>query len=1376
MALKVVSATPQPKLKVVSNPGGMQGSTYNPQPAAPVQYVQNATPPKPLQAAPLATPLQGGYAHTVQPAATAQQIAQAAETQRIAVAREVARQKEAKRAEVQGQVNNRVAANESALKLKVSTAKFQGQIRVGRNYAPGSVTVPKYVSDDPEYDKIKEEAKRQAMKLVDNLKQSDAKGFDKFVDKVTFGADRRASGARKFAEKQANDVADRQVKVYEKKIDAYTKLQASLQADYEAKKLKLSAAELNALADEYNAKMQAGLNDLKRVEAYTIGTVEGYGLKAEEKIKSKPLQAAGFINRNVVQRAGQNPLWKYTLGGGSENIPSIVTAPSRAVNWIGNINTNTRQVYKYGGGAEERIKTGKNAWQSTFNQRNFNIRPWTDKKFDAKEIEKRFGKEAEQKANSYKKLDESNYEQVDAWGRKTGKHGLKDKKLADKEYWKQMLYEDYNRQHRFRNSLLELGADPLLVAGPATKAAKGSKAAETLSEIGRASKATSWAFKAADVVSEAKGAFKAKLGENRLVAWLGKEAKNPEEELADAIAAAKKTQGAAQDQIIDRVNHINKKLAAGEKLDVSVFDDLASLTDSEAKIIQRMKAGKLTARDRLWLVGKNNAPIREKLEGIATKWEDFSEKMRSADNVQNTRFGKGKQTYSPRTSWIKDEEGLSKYNFKRFKKRVITQSKEDFRQGAIDRYFKSSLDDKFAAGQNTKRARQLAEREQLLKRYDDAVVPAREAVEKAYKRTKSPINKIRKVVGTPTRVWKKSVLKYRPAWTVNNVAYNTQAGFLAGGAGYGVEQAKMLNPRYVRKAMDEIPAEVRTNLAKEIGGKGKLNKFYAGVENNPRVAAFRALKKKGLSDAEALKRVDKYFFNYTTKNWERPIKTVVPFLQWQKNLTKAAVNMSLDRPAAAIAYNRTGRYQDQAFEKDFNTMIPKLKELGYSDEEISAFRKEQAKYYAGRLKVGSKYINTPFNAFSEKGLTSMGLNPYIAAAGETADAVDSFGRPVSGNEASFLRRLTTKFPQAELGYKRYKGWRVDKGFDKPSVKYIGKSGSESYGMTKEKQGYDTTKPNYVASMDPRTKTKQDLSAFLGKPRDTEFDKEKFVEGKKLQKVTAEYFSKSTGWKDMDFDKSQAEQDALFKKYGMTPDDFFKGVLAKYDSDHTKKIKGMKESAAAKNKSLFEEYAKQPAGTRNVWATEKLRELTASGYFDDNPFLKSFKWVNKDTAFKADKQKAVQYALPSESRKLAGASKKQLAYQKAKSTGDWTAYRKSYKTKESPYQVNGKHFKSAESMDKSREGQFWHEYAQASKAERKVLLAKHPEFNKRANWTDKQWDEWKIEDRAKKLAKLKGWNNTDKIYDRVIAQNRSSAAKFKSAQTYRRGSKKRIAYV
>lgn len=1233
-----------------------------------------------------------------------------------------------------------------------------------KNKTEAQRAAEKGATGDKAYDLAYSEAYKKALADFDKQKQAGNKNlFQSAWDKVSFGQDRRDSGARKYAERKASEYADKSVKEYQKKLDKFLKDQAAQKAKIESTRFS-TEAEFNKAADAYMNWQNTNIGGLQADAGRITASLDAYGVKSTSKLNSAPMAAAGWLNRKVVQgvpgKAFGN-IFKYTLGSGSKNIPSVVTAPGRVVNWVGNLNTKDRTIYQSGGTSTNRTNSKLNAWQAGFNQRNFNIRPVVDKPYD--------------KSAAWKELTSGktggSIQQVGYWQKfKSAKNDNEKEKIAQ-DYWKEK-----NRAARNTNSIQELAADPLnLLSGGAaalTKTAKGGAIASKLNTAARETKALGWLFKGADFATSAKSTAIQKLTQTKAVKWLGAEHKTPEQALSEAIELAKKNQSVAQNTLLPRLKAIDKKLGSG-KTDFSVFDDFAQLSDSEAKILQRMKAGKLTSTDRLMLAGKNNAPIRSKLEALASKWDDFAENMRLADNVKTTRFGKGKKTYSPHTAWVQGD--LKKYNF-RLKSKNPIQSQADFRQGAIDRYFKSSHNEV----NDAKLGRLTAERDELVKRYDSTIGAERENVEKLYQRTKSPLNKVRKVVGAPTRLWKKSVLKYRPAWTVNNALYNTQAGVLAGGGGSLVEQAKMLNPRYWRKAMDESKV-FKGNLGKEIGNTGRLNKFYSGVEDWSRVAAGRSALKKGLTEEQALKRVNRYLFDYTTKNWERPLKAAVPFWSFQKNLAKAAATMPFDRPLAAQAYNRLDRHQSQAFDKDFDTMIPKLKELGYSDDEIEGFRKDQSKYYAGKLKIGGKYINTPFNAFSEKGLGSLGFNPYLAAAGETAESVDSFGKTVKGNEASLIRRLTTKFPQAELGYKAYKGWRVDKGLDKPSTMYIGKKGSEGYGLTKEKQGYDPSKANYVTSMDPRTKNKQDLAAFLGKPRDTEFDKERFVQGKVYQKVTAEYFKKSATWKDMEFGKAEAERNALFKKYGVTADEFYKGILSKYDTDQTKQIKATKESAAKQNKSLFDEYGRQPKGTRNLWATEKLRELTASGYFDSNPFLKSFDWINPTTVGKADKQKAVKHALEtgdwSQYKKLSGKTAKTakaLARDHAVATGDWSAYKAKYgvSAKSSPYQLEGKYFKTADSMQKYKDGLFWRKYIDADKSMRRRLLAENPEYNKRADWTDAQWDSWKIEDKAKKLAKLTAWRG-DNIISKHVAENKSTATRYVSAQSSKKRSKKLV---
>jgi hypothetical protein len=593
-----------------------------------------------------------------------------------------------------------------------------------------------------------------------------------------------------------------------------------------------------------------------------------------------------------------------------------------------------------------------------------------------------------------------------------------------------------------------------------------------------------------------------------------------------------------------------------------------------------------------------------------------------------------------------------------------------------------------------------------------------------------------------------------------------------------VEQARLLRPRNFKRALAEVPAEVRTKLANEIG-KGRLAKFGNNVENLSRVAAYRALKKKGFTDEAALKRVNRYLFDYSTKNWERPLRAAVPFWSFQKNLGKAAIQMPFDRPIAAQAYNKLDDYQQQQFDTDFDKVVPRLRELGYTDAEIEQMRQEQAKYYRGRLKVGGKYITTPFNAFSEKGLSNVGVNPYLSAFGEVATATDSFGRPTSGREAGFGARFTSKFPQAQIAKEGINKFLISTGRRKPTSSWIGAPGSEGYGLTKQAQGYDAKKPNYQAALDPGAKFAQDLAAFLGQPRGLKFDTTKFLERKTMQKLKTEYFA--VDWKSLDFPAAEKKRNELFKKYGVTSDKFYKGELSKYDTEDTKRIKGMKEDAAKKTQALFAEYSRQPKGTRNVWATQKLKELVDSGYFDKNPFLKSFDWTNPATISKAYRKIAYDTAKRtgnwSDYEKTYGVTpgrQKFLDYQAAKKSGNFASYNAKYGKSDKAQKAEfwQKYYATSDTSTRRQllrenpqyakngvkdeavvaAAQFWEKYYQTEPADRKKLLAENPQYNTRSNWTPEMWLAW----RASQKTELRGKLATVGGFTEQLAANAASA--------------------
>ena len=1244
-----------------------------------------------------------------------------------------------------------------------------------------------YNSDAGVYQKSKDEYRKKAEQIIANNEKANGGGFWNWLT----GANKENS--RKLAQQQLDDLNKNQTKRYDDKLNKFLTEQAKKKAAIEQAKFS-SRAEFDKAVKEFSDWENSNIKDLEYMRGASAGMSEGYGKKASEENTSPAGKVGSWFNKNVVNGLpGQavGGLWKYTLGEGDENVPSLVTAPMRAINSIGNAVDQNRQINQYGNKSQKGLQ-GKNPWQASFNQRNWNIGNAKDYSRET-DIESSYQdalriyknqKKPSQFSQWYKdklptKQQWLNEEMYDYSTGRPVKSGGTTREMAT---WGGQNGENRKQIAGMTTDTLEFLSDPMLYVGGLGLPGKLGKGASWTADALKATKAGSKVWSATE-----------KIAKSKPVQWLNKEYKTPDQEFSDALKIEKQGGDELNRTVGARINAINQKLAGKDRIDTKILDDLKGLTDREAAILQRMVNGKFgTFADRMAMrdirglqyVGQAQ---RDKLLDISRRWNDFTEKMKLSDEVTKTGWGGKNRTYSPYIDYTGDHTADNYNFFARKKNTKRIQLAEDLARNAETRYLKSNLgaDLKRQAGES--RAAWMARREALIGEYDTRFNKLIEPVKAANAKRgtisryikqraagvdpttslgRSVFNTARNTAGLPMKVWKQSVLKYRPAWTVNNVLYNTQGAALAGGSRALVEQARMMKPKNWRAAMSEVPDSVKADLTGEMG-KGKLNKFYNGVENWSRVAAFRAAKADGLTDQQALKRVNKYLFDYKTKNWERPLRGVMPFWSWNKSLAKAAVNMPFDRPAAAMGYHRVGQYQQDQFDAEFEQVVPELTKLGYTEDEIQQIKEEQSKYYRGRLKVGNQWITTPFNAFSEKGLTGLGFNPYLAALGESATATDSFGRPLRGDESTFAARVGSKFPQLELGKKAYNSWRVATKADKPVKGWIGEKGSEGYGLTKERQGYDPSKPNYDRSMDPRAKLGQDALAFVGVPRGLEFDTRKLVTAKKLQKMTDEYFALDT--KNMDYPAAEAAREAVFKKYGMSADDFYKGVLSKYDTDNTKQIKGKKEAAAAANKSLFEEYAAQPAGTRNMWATEKLRQLNAAGYFNDNPFLKSFDWITPDTVGKADRQAAYLDAKRTgnwdkwratygDTRKP---SAKKLAYDKAKASGDWSAYRKAYgtTTKQTPYQYDGKYFKSAESMKRYRDGQFWAKYAAADRSERKKLLADNPQYNERSDWTDEMWNRWKSDKKRKQVEKARSWGNFASRQDANTAAAKTKAGLF-----------------
>lgn len=1205
-----------------------------------------------------------------------------------------------------------------------------------------------------EYNKVKNEYRKNATKIVEQYKAGNK--TNNFWSWFTGGWS-SDEDARKFAETNLKSLSEDGVTRYEKKLSDFLTWQAKNKQILE--KSKVSSEEEYQQALSVWNQQDSFLKDLNYSKAAMEGSAEAYGTKASEASPTAIGQVASWFG-NLGQTLNANPIFKYTLGSGDENAPSIVTAPGRVVNWLGNLIDSKGTKNYRDGTSTQGLPAGKNPWQASYDQRNWNV----GNRIEFKESDFQ---------SWYKKQNLSQWE-----------GDIKSGKLDPKKVEK--LYRD-----RYKGGLDTNGNvnDVIDFFGDPIAAIPGGKIASSIKATTGATKFGAWLERGVT-----------KLGESKAVQWLGKEYKSPELLRSDAIRSAEEVIRNKQQTLLPKMKAYTDTLRVGGKsLDSSILEDLSKLTDSEVQMFQRVVDGRMSLSDRskYWTptAGFRNPRIAE-IETLAKRWTDFTEQMKLADNVQNTRFGRGKRIYVPHTSWLpRTESGfLDKYNFRKFQKHK-NRTADEFQNSIVDRYFASNIDTAHATSESGRLSKAAQGRQRLLDEYSTTVDAERAriaAIDRqnggvgrwfksqhagAPKNLRPSLghalfNSARNIAGKPLRFWKHIALA-RPGWTLNNVLYNVPASVLSSGAGSLVETAKMISPAYRRKAFDESRKVFGSQIGRELPVTGKTvagrtlsrwYKFNTTLEDVSRVAAGRAALKKGMSEERALGRVNKYMFDYKTKNWERPLKTVMPFWSWNKSVTKAAVQMPFDRPLAAISYNRVDQKQRQQFESDWLKVADGMRQNGYTEAEIATEHDGYAKKYAGKMKLGDKYYNTPFNAFSEDGVGNFGVNPYLTAISESASATDRWGRKLVGGEADLSTRVLNQFTPYTIAKKAVDSAAIDAGNVRPKKRWIGASGSEGYGLTKERQGYDPSLPNYDRTMDPRVNLADSALSFLGKPAGVSFDTNALIENKKLQKMTDEYFALDT--KDMKFPDAEAARQKVFDKYGMTADEFYKGILAKYDSDQTKQIKMQKESAAADNKSLFDEYSRQPEGTRSVWATAKIRQLVSEGYFAKNPFLKSFDWMTPTTVARADRKVAYETGTKSQ---------KKQDYNLAVKSGDWTTYHKKYGYKTtSKYQSDGKYFKSQESMDRYNQGKFWKEYFAKDSAGRKQLLADNPSFNMRAGWTTKQWNDQKAKDKTERVAKARAWGGFSGIMDAKSFAAASKATSYLTKKTA--GRTKRLTWV
>ena len=611
---------------------------------------------------------------------------------------------------------------------------------------------------------------------------------------------------------------------------------------------------------------------------------------------------------------------------------------------------------------------------------------------------------------------------------------------------------------------------------------------------------------------------------------------------------------------------------------------------------------------------------------------------------------------------------------------------------------------------------------------------------------------------TPMKIWKKSVLKWNPAWYVNNILWNVPASVSAAGADVFLEYGKLItNKNYWKQVYKTLPDGVASNISNEIG-KGAL---ATKIEDVARIATFNALKKKGFSDDKALKQVNNWLFDYGTKNWERPIKGILPFWHWQKNIIRLGATMAFQSPRSAKVYSEGYK---QFFERPLNS-LPNEDQV-YTDPETGqevTYNPREA--YKGKAKIGNKWYGVPSFAVNPETALQFGINPYLSAAADLADSKNRFGERNTDRKAWTV--LADRFPAINLGRAAVNRNNKDIEF------WFSQSGNSKWA-----QGWDNDKSNYKQGLDNNRKFYNTLKSFVGMPRGVEFDETEFNLKKNLTNFNKEFFAIDWAAKeDVDYKAAQKEKEELAKKYGFDlQSDIYDNYWSKYDTETTRNTKALKKDAAKFNSpdsGYWADYFKLPAGSRTQASARrpfligKFDEWKRDHTFANNPY---YKLPNKGeiNPFTLKRQES-----DSQARRKAGKAKYQryLEYQKAKASGDWSWFEKNGSTKRArqstPYTFDGKFFKSEESMNRYKVGAAWQEYFKLdSLAEKKAFLAAHPELPQYETPTTAEgWTELRKTLRSKTRERARKLSGFDANRELLIAEIKKGLP-VKSARTKR----------
>jgi len=1373
MALKVVSSKPATTgLKVVRNYTGLGTSTYNPQKTVSPQVTYN---PQRATYNPQRTT-------SPQKAATAAQVAAVTQAQFRAAA--LAQQQAADRA--------RIAAE---------TAK--------RNAQQAKATE------------------------INNKKQ----GFlGKLADKVTFGQTRRERAGREKA-----------AKYYKENEAEWGALLMARQRNYEVEGAKLknwvmqsgSEAEYNARIGKANSWLENTYKSINKDIAKFTQSQKGLSVYSAKPLSGKLSTGARVFKKAVGAVAGT----------AFNTLAWTASQPQRAVNTAKNF-VNPNNLRQYYGGKE--VKNGKDIVGTGNNP--------VSKSWD--QLRKSYNVSRNQRTVGFSKADEA--ARLKGWSGKIKVDG-KDKFVTKKPSGLDRFRIKYG------DDIADMILDPMSAlsgAGSATKVGKVSKLDKLYKFAGKNKKLTNFALSA----EVAKANFgKTKIG--RAATWLNKPSlprsaaaseknkvlhgdlltkaadfKIQKSKIYDTYKGALSTNNKQTSDFLTAQGQQMQALEArkasfkvkAERLAADYVKRLESFSDREARAITKFaRNGKWSTWDNVNISGAR----KKELQGFLRDYQERAGAMAKAEGL--TRKAKN---YLPEYSG-RGYDPTKKRTL--FGDKYYGQSKQQLQESVVMREFASNWDETNShiqeisaieksmlrnAGKTNrtltafeqKKLLTLRKRKQELQklattykddidRIRDEMGAIRQKAKPAFKIGKRGLqtnftkqglkNTAADIAKSPMTIWNRAVLKYNPAWYVNNLGTNIPFSVSAAGGGALKEHVKLaLSRKYRQSSRANLPDGVLGNISNEIGGSGGI---ASGLENWSRQATFNTLKKKGFTDDQAIKQTNRWLFDYTTKNWERPIKAALPFWQWQKNLLRLGTTMPLHSPRSAKAYSETYK---AAIQRPYEALPDQ--EQSYIDPDTGKKVTYKPKeFYKGKAKLGDNWYGVPFFAMNPESMTNFGVNPYLMAGADYMTSSDRLGN--TNTDRSGLSILGERFPQFNLA----------SAFVKRKIKETRLWFAES-GSSKEKQGYDPSKPNYDKNLDNSRKFKNAAKQFVGIPRGVKFDKKEFDTKFRLTKFNNDFFKvdwdkrlqalqdesgdQYFGFDDprSPFNRLRKEQEALAKKYGFDlQKDIYDKYWSKYDTATTRNTKQLKKQAYEFSRSFWRDYLSKSAGSRTQASQRrpfligKYDEWRRNNTFADNVYKKipEFSVYDKQGNKTNVKKSKNPFTLKgeqasSEARRAAGAAKyaRKLAYDKAKKTGDWSYFNKNFGNfrKSSPFTADGKYFKSAASRQKYLAGKakyeagkaryaagkakadLWSQYYKLnSTAERKAFLAKHPSLaTYKTPTTQAEWDALRVTIRQKNRAKI------SKLPNFTTAHANAKADIQKRVQGFQPfGNRKRIRY-